>query len=192
MADYDNIKPVKNDALDYKLKEISRTFSVKDGISYVYPLWKELLDRWFSNKKREVYIVSPFLDPERLRDVCQLMLKNQADNLALFYVRNKCHWKKCLPFVEDAVLNAPFGKVNAKFIKASVFAKIKTPQTHFHAKFIASVTGDTAEVLITTANFHCCHFENDRCDTVFYQKMSKQNFMDNMLAPIERGGFKTP
>lgn len=46
--------------------------SLREGNHHVYPLWKQLLNRWLSDEHCKVYICSRHIDAERYVDVATL------------------------------------------------------------------------------------------------------------------------
>jgi len=183
-----------SDELD-KLEELSLC-TVKEG-NAIYPLWKDLLRHWFSRKNCEVYIVTPFMDPERLQDICSLMIEHSATaKLKLLFVRDQCHREfkieKSIEWVKRKAIGKFSKPEDKKFIEEEkVFPNIKIlkesiPKDYFHAKFIGSVIGEKAEVLVTSANFQGAHFNIPNLETVFYQDMTKQEFLDGMLKPFKK------
>ena len=46
--------------------------SLKEGNHFVYPLWKQLLNRWLGDEKCKVYICSRHIDSERYADIATL------------------------------------------------------------------------------------------------------------------------
>lgn len=161
-----------------------RTSCVRDGSTYIYPLWKSLLHHWFSDPERKVFLVSPFLDTPRLVDLCQTILDHRIEaNLEAFYVRQASDRTRTIFEVKRDALKK-FDAKDQMFLEYKVFSSIIYPMKTFHGKFIACVKGKEAEVLVTSANFHGDHFEHSNMETVFYQTMTENEFIRGFLSPI--------
>ncbi|XP_053389572.1 uncharacterized protein LOC128552554 [Mercenaria mercenaria] len=161
---------------------------VHKGKQYIYPLWKTLLNKWFSYKNSKVYIVTPFLDEQRMQDVCRIILLNEADEqLTNFYVREKCNFSKSISELQETVsgeieLDDKRQKTQKRLKK--IFERIIDPGKTFHAKFMCCVRGSKADVFITSANFHGSHFDCNNLDTVQYITMTKKIFEERFLQPL--------
>ncbi len=51
--------------------------AIKHGPSYIYRLWKGLLDQWISTAGT-VYVVSPLFDAKRVADILLLLVKHKV------------------------------------------------------------------------------------------------------------------
>ncbi|KAJ8308585.1 hypothetical protein KUTeg_013459 [Tegillarca granosa] len=95
-----NVEMLSDSALQHQLTKL-QTGAVKDGPTYIYKIWKSLLNKWFSDGKYHVYIASPFLDSDRLDDICKLVLKNKLTaSLDALYVRRQCDIDKDISAVK--------------------------------------------------------------------------------------------
>lgn len=170
--------------LDSQLEKL-RQGSVEDGPTVVYPLWKALLDRWFSNHGNKVYLATPFLDTERLSDICQLVLKNKfTANLEALYVRQNCDHKLRISDLKRNAQNQLEPK-DQLFIEYKVYNRIIYPLKRFHAKFLACVNKGKAHVLVTSANFHADHFHFPNLESVVYLTMPEAEFIHRFLRTIQ-------
>ncbi|OWF52978.1 uncharacterized protein LOC110447012 [Mizuhopecten yessoensis] len=180
-----------------------------NGRTDIYPVWQSLLQRWFSESSTEVYIVTPFMDLERLYEICFFMLENQsAANLRAIYVREisnvrvpKKNPPKFIPYWKfgpgykpddpeayGALIRAfldAFSPKYRSYVKEHVISKLTNPKSTFHGKFAAGVKANSAQVLITSANFQGHHFDHNNYETVCYSTMTKLDFEDRFLNNIQ-------
>ncbi|XP_053378442.1 uncharacterized protein LOC123545031 [Mercenaria mercenaria] len=170
--------------LEEKLLDVNKA-GIHDSKNYIYPLWKTLLNKWFSYKNSKVYIVTPFLDEQRMQDVCRIILHNEADEqLTNFYVREKCNNGKSISELQETVLGKiELDDIHQKRLK-NIFEKITDPGKWFHAKFMCCVQDITADLFITSANFQGSHFDHNNLETVQYVTMTKQIFEERFLEPL--------
>lgn len=45
------------------------SLALRDGASYVYPMWRQLLNKWFSTDGCKVYVCSKHVDVSRFKDL---------------------------------------------------------------------------------------------------------------------------
>ncbi|OWF34479.1 hypothetical protein KP79_PYT03474 [Mizuhopecten yessoensis] len=156
---------------------------VLDGPTVVYTLWKDLLDFWFSNQDNKVYLVTPFLDEDRLLEIFKSVLEHKSTAyLEAFYVRKKC----CDGITKEVLFKKAEEKLTSKekdLIKEKGIKLTETPK-RFHAKFMACVNNGDAEVLVTSANFQASHFEWNNLETVIFLTMTETEFKDRYLNAI--------
>lgn len=164
--------------------------AIKPGNTYIYPLWKSLLSRWLSNPDYEVYLATPFLDTEKMTDICKIVSQNKKSaNIGAFYVRDKCN-----TFTGDDIQHI-IAKAKTRItdelkedcstiIEEKISNKIVNPDRFFHAKFIACTHGEEAEVLVTSANFTVHHFNKENYESVLYYKMKKEEFQERFIDPL--------
>ncbi|KAK3093344.1 hypothetical protein FSP39_014291 [Pinctada imbricata] len=175
---------------DYSMSEQLQTLRnacVKDGGTYIYQLWKNLLNSWLSDSKNKVFIVTPFLDSGKLKDICNIVLSKQhSANINRFYVRQKCDDPLFLMDI-IRISTAKFTVAEKMVIKKEIINKMVCDFTsRFHCKFIACVKEDnSAEVLVTSANFTRQHFNCSNAESVFYQDMTVEQFRSRFLQPLE-------
>lgn len=155
----------------------------------IYLLWKKLLERWLSNSASEVYLASPFIDFKRLNHICKIVIENPTANIKAFYVRDDDNPHDIAKQVKKN-LRGREGVINEK-----VFEKLRiantTKKQYFHAKFIGCTDKTDAWVLLTSANFKYSNFDYDNPDWVVYHKMTKAEFHERVIDPIELA-YKTP
>lgn len=149
----------------------------------IYFLWKKLLERWLSNSASEVYLASPFIDCQRLLDICSIVIKSPKANIKAFYVRDDDKPDNIITQIEKM----PRGdkKVIDKYVFKTLRIAEKAKKQFFHAKFIGCTNGSDAWALLTSANFKHGHFEKDQLDWVVYHKMTKAEFHERVIDPIE-------
>jgi len=154
---------------------------VEDGPTFIYPLWQDCLDQWFSDPNTKVYMATPFLDTDRMIDICQLVLKHKLTaNLEALFVRQCCDHKLQISDVRR-IAQKIFPVRDQLFVEYKVYSSIVYPLKKFHAKFIAGVKNGTAEVLVTSASFHADHFVHPNFETVSYLTMPEEEFSHRFL-----------
>ncbi|XP_069136297.1 uncharacterized protein [Argopecten irradians] len=212
------VKSKKRETQDNASSEETRVIKTPEEISIgrfvngrtdIYPVWQSLLQRWFSESSTEVYIVTPFMDIERLLEICFFALDNQSTaNLNAIYVREIANVKvpkknppKFIPYWKfgpgykpddpeayasliKAVTDA-FSPKYRSYVRDHVMSKITNPKSTFHGKFAAGVRSKTAQVLITSANFQGHHFDHNNYETVCYSSMTKPEFEERFLNNIQ-------
>ncbi|OWF42190.1 uncharacterized protein LOC110461445 [Mizuhopecten yessoensis] len=175
---------LEEEDLDSQLEKL-RQGCVLDGPTVVYPLWKSLLDCWFSNQTNKVYLATPFLDTVRLSDVCHLVLKHKLTaNLEAFYVRQNCDHKLQISDVKRNTQNRLEPK-DQVFIEYKVYNRIVYPLKKFHTKFLACVSKGQAQVVVTSANFHADHFHFPNLESVQFLTMTEAEFIHRYLRTIQ-------
>lgn len=154
----------------------------QNGKTFIYKLWKSLLNRWLSTPDCEVFLGTPFLDDIRMTDICRMVIKHRnTANIKAFYVRKQCYFDKS---IIEVIEGAKFQ--DEEIIKIKVHKSLKIdPSKCFHGKFIGCTykTG-AAEVLVTSANFTRQHFSFDNLETVGYNKITTAEF-ENVIKPFE-------
>ncbi|KAK3583324.1 hypothetical protein CHS0354_038934 [Potamilus streckersoni] len=170
--------------VESQLKKL-QTPCVKDGSTYIYKLWKSLLNYWFKDTNRKVYLVSPFLDADRLVDVCHLIIQNRLTaNLDIFYVNQQCNREQRIFEVKQKALKS-FDAKDQMFVEYKIYSSIVYPMQKFHCKFIAAIKDEQAEILVTSASFHGDHFTCSNMDTLHFSTMSESEFIEKFLCPIQ-------
>lgn len=158
------------------------TPAVKNGKDFIYNLWKSLLNRWLSRPGCAVFLATPFLDVERLDDICKLVIKHQGSaDIKAFYVRERCYFDST---ITDLVDKSKF-RAN-ETIKSKVFNSLKIdPGKNFHCKFICcTYAKGNARVLVTSANFTGHHFDHDNMETVGYHK-TEADAIQRLIKPLD-------
>ncbi|KAL3874356.1 hypothetical protein ACJMK2_037384 [Sinanodonta woodiana] len=167
-----------------QLKKL-QTPCVKDGSTYIYKLWKSLLNYWFKDTKIKVYLVSPFLDAERLVDLCKLIIQNRLTaNLDVFYVNQQCSKEQRIFEVKQKALKS-FDAKEQMFVEYKIYSSIVYPLQKFDCKFIASVKDEQADILVTSASFHGDHFTCSNMNTIHFFTMTEAEFIRKFLCPIQ-------
>lgn len=164
--------------------------AIKPSYPYIYELWISLLYRWLSRPGSKVYLASPFLDPKRLTDICKIVIqRSETANIEAFYVRDECfkEWGKQYKFsyVENCAtsnIKTEFKKDFSRTLKEKIFSKVVYPDLkgtrYFHSKFIACTYDNSAEVLVTSANFTGQHFQCNNHDSVVYCTITEREFLE--------------
>ena len=159
---------------------------VRDGFTYIYQLWKSLLNVWFGEEGTRVYLASPFIDTERLADVVEMLVDHKPNtNLEAFYTRTNADdmgKKKTAEMKREVLLK--FDEKLGPFIEFHVYRNIMYPMRRFHAKFLAGVKEGVAKILVTSANFHGNHFAVENYETVVYMQMPEEEFLEKYIKPI--------
>ncbi|CAG2209035.1 unnamed protein product [Mytilus edulis] len=165
------------------------TGCVQHGPEYIYILWKSLLEQWFKDADNRVYIVTPQLDVDRLKDVVQLVLDQRLTaNLEALYVHQKCDLIQNIGDVK-ATVQKQYPSKDQVFIEYKIYSNIIYPLAEFQCKFIACIKKGKVTVLQTSANFHADHFVKESVDTVSFHRMSKDEFHQRFLKPILASQF---
>ena len=174
----------------------------------IFEIWKKTLLFWLSFRRHVVFLVTPFLDEDILKEFLDIVkTKRETAKLGWFFVREECHetlviengkkTKKIVHFKEIWENSTRhYDKEDKKFFDEKVFPlfiAIKKETNYFHGKLIGCVNRktDKAEVLQTSANFNEIHFriwKNGKCnhDSLGYHRMSKKKFKKNLLRPMEK------
>ena len=159
---------------------------LKNGFTYVYQLWKSLLNHWFGQEGTRVYMASPFLDTERLTDIVEIFLRHKPrTNLEVFYTQAKSNekGKKSTAEMKKEVSNI-FNPKLGPFIEYHVYRHIMYPRIKFNANFLAGVRDGIARVLVTSASFDGNHFAAENFETVMYIQLSEVEFREKYIKPI--------
>lgn len=161
---------------------------IRPGKAYIYPLWKFLLSQWLSSDDHEVYLATPFLDTERLTDICNIVIENpDTANIGAFFVRREClkYENQNITDIINAV-KEDFAEDTYSILEEKIFGKIFVQITYkyFHAKFIACTHNETAKVLVTSANFTGGHFNIQNYESVVYHEMTKAEFTERFIEPM--------
>lgn len=79
----------------------------------------------------------------------------------------------------------------SKIISEKIAKKLKVVHpnfdndTYFHAKFIGCTCEYSAEVLVTSANFSDNHFDIENEESVVYFTMTKEQFVERFVNPLQ-------
>lgn len=163
---------------------------IKPGKTYIYRLWIFLLSKWLSGSGRTVYLATPFLDVKRMSDICDIVSKNpNTANIGAFFVRRESSKfdkeKNITEIIEAVTRNIPENKYF--ILENKIFKKIslQMPNRYFHAKFIGCTHNETAENLVTSANFTSLHFDTQNYESVVYHEMTNAEFIERFIVPLE-------
>ena len=164
---------------------------VRNATTYIYPLWKTLLHKWFSDPHCKVIIATPFIDTTRLVDICNIVLEHRITaNLDAIYVQRHCDQNQMIYDIKQKALDK-FDAKEQMYLEYKIYSNIIYPSRRFGAKFIACTNGDETEVLVTSADFHGDHFDLNSMDTVLYQKMTDVEFVAKFLGQINASVLKS-
>ena len=173
------------------LEHLPPSGAVKHGPTYVYRLWKGLLDQWISGEGK-IYVISPLLDSKRLADIILMLAKNKLSNSRVtMYTTMRCDGEFKYPkvfkgardmvkelktstkkrLIVDERMNMALDRLDSKF-------------GSFHTKLIASCTPQYTEVLLTSASFHSMHFHYDHTDMVLFMRIHTEDFTKDYLEPL--------
>lgn len=73
------------------LNSLPASGAFKQGPSYVYRLWRGLLDAWIAAAGADVYVVTPLLDAKRLSDVLLMLVKHKLSGTRVHLMcLNRC------------------------------------------------------------------------------------------------------
>ena len=179
---------------------------VADGPN-IFEICVQTLLFWLSSPHNEVFLVTPFLDEDILKEFLDIVKKKNATaKIGKIFIREVCaeEWvhsekkKRKVNFNEiEEKIKKEYRKIDEDLLNVFTekvlpnIIKIKGETNYFHAKFIACVNKRKAEVLLTSANFSKTHFsvwEDGRYnhESLGYHRMSKKKFIDNLLLPIEQ------
>lgn len=169
--------------------------AIKKGKTDIYPAWKSLLSQWLSNAECKVYLASPFLDMQRMIDICLTVIsgkdKDHTGSIETFFLRKKCFNDETYNEIGEKAINEikeTTKKDYSTFIKTNVMDKIASPKpsTNFHAKFIGCINNKekTARVLVTSANFTYSNLGFDNLESVVCHEMTVNDFKDRFINPL--------
>ena len=173
------------------LDRLPGTGAFKHGPSYIYRLWRGLLDHWVS-QGGDVYVVTPQLDSRRLADILLVLVKHKLSRSRLhLYTMTKCDidkpYTKVLKEARDIIkdLKAPNKKrlvVDERLKHAEQRLDVRFGR--LYCKLIAVCHEERAEVLSTSASFHKWHFDLECGDTVVHFDLRPKDLINNYLAPL--------
>ncbi|ELT88818.1 hypothetical protein CAPTEDRAFT_225167 [Capitella teleta] len=157
--------------------------SLKDGFSYVYPLWRSLLKRWLQEEHARVTIATPHIDVDRLSDVGRLLLLSESakENLDCVYANINTTQKR------REVLQG-FPDLVKPHLEHFLFNRIVYPVKKIKCGFISCVDckKSVARVLLTSACFSAESFGCHGNESVVYMEMSETEFDERFIQPNER------
>ena len=173
------------------LEHLPPSGAFKHGPTYIYRLWRGLLDDWLG-RGGDVYIVSPLFDSRRLADILLLLVKHRlAGSRVHLFTLARCDPELKFPKIykeaKDMVktIKAP----NKNRLIAEERLKLATQRLdakfgRFHCKFIGFCSGDDAELLLTSASFHKFHLQAEGGDTVLHTKLPAKELINSYISPL--------
>ena len=197
-----NLSIISSTSQKGHLNEMKKLPVIADG-PRIFEIWKKTLIYWLSNDKNKVYLATPFLDKDILKEFLDIFLKGKA-SIGNFFVREECceiydektKVKSRLKFQEIwKEIIKTFSDEDKKILIEKVWPnmQVKKGINYFHAKFIGCVNTTTgvAEVLLTSANFNTTHFRpytngGKNHDSIGFHRMLKAEFEEKILNPISQ------
>ena len=153
-----------------------------DGAT-LYAVWSSLLDRWFSDSKTKVFIVTPAIDSQSLERLCYIVLNHRLTaTLEMLATPLQSSCGQLADIRREVMLKLP--PKDQVFAEYKVYNAMVFPRAAFQAKFIAGLCGDTVEVLLTSADAETKHFQEEHSSMVMFQTLSAAEFDSRFLAPI--------
>lgn len=164
----------------------------KHGPTYIYRLWRTLLDQWIGVVGADVYVITPLLDARRLADILLMLVKHKFSRSRVhIYTLHRCDgehkfsrvYREARDLLQE--LKAPnknrlLSDERVKFAAQRLQVKFG----RFHCKMIALRVDASAEMLTTSASFHRWHFELESGDTVLHVRMAADELVSNYIAPL--------
>jgi len=173
------------------LEHIPTSGAVRHSPTFVYRLWKGLVDQWLSGEGR-LYLISPLLDAKRLADIILLIAKHKRTRSRVqLYTNMRCDGELKYPkvFKQAKDLVKDLKNPNKKRLIVEdrlqlALERLDPKFGSFHCKLIASCTPQFTEVLVTSASFHAMHFHYEHTDMVLFMRLHTDEFTKNYLAPL--------
>lgn len=175
--------------------ESYRLPAIVGGHTEVYETWKKTLSFWLSSGNNEVYMASPFLEQDYLKNILDIVCKRKTTaKIGKIFVRENCDKeskKKFHVMLEESITT--YNAEEQKFLREEVLLKapMTTGPNYFHAKFIGCINteNEKAEVLLTSANFTSNHFSRYRkggqnYESISYHDMSAEDFKTRFIDPL--------
>ncbi len=173
------------------LEDLPPSGAVRHGPTYVYRLWKGLLDQWLSSDAL-VYIITPLLDAKRLADILLLLAKHKLSRSRVqLFTTMRCDGELKFPkvFKHARELVKELRGPNKKRLIVDerlnmAMERLETKFGGFHCKIIACCRPQYTEMVLTSASFHSMHFHYDHSDTVLFMRMPSEDFFNNYMYPL--------
>lgn len=173
------------------LEHLPASGAFKHGPTYIYRLWRGLLDDWVG-RGGDVYIVSPLFDARRLADILLILVKHRLTGSRVhLFTMERCDPDFKFPkmFREAKDLVKAIKGRNKNRLVAEERLKLATQRLdakfgRFHCKLISYCGGDDAEVLLTSASFHKFHFQAESGDTVLHAKLTPKELINSYISPL--------
>ncbi|ELU15962.1 hypothetical protein CAPTEDRAFT_193615 [Capitella teleta] len=175
----------------YLLRRLPPSGALKHGPTYIYRLWRGLLDHWVESGD-DVYIVTPHLDAKRLADAILILAKHRLamSRLHVFTVSHCDGENKYNKVLKDAKeMTRDLKGPNKKRLLSEerlnfTLNRLEAKFGRFRCKLIAVCRENHAEVMMTSASFHHWCFENEGTDSVAFFKLSAKELIQQYLAPL--------
>ncbi len=156
----------------------------------MYKAWRSLLRRWFETDATQIYVATPRLDAQRLRDVVDCFIGGKLrDNLAGIFLQHRRDGGKTVGEMKKSVVDSHKDNTGLQIaIEHYIYRKIfQLKEGEIEARFIAGVSEVTgmAEVLVTCADFTGSSFRAGNAVSAQFLTMAAVTFERNYLAAIE-------
>jgi hypothetical protein len=175
------------------LDHLPPTGALKHGPTYIYRLWRGLLDQW-AGRGGDLYVITPLIDAKRVADLLLTLVKHRSSRTrAQVFTMPNCDgdikWAKVVKDAKEILreLKSP----NKKRLVADerihlAEERLSARFGRFHCKMVATCNLETglAEILLSSASFHKYHFDLESGDTAVYFKLSAESLVNNYLAPL--------
>jgi len=173
------------------LEHIPTSGAIRNGPTFVYRLWKGLLDQWISSEGR-VYLITPLMDAKRLADVILMVAKHKRSKSRVqLYTNIRCDGELKYPKVYKQAKQMVMELKNSNKKRLIVDDRLKLALERldvkfgsFHVKLLAWCSPQYTEVLLTSASAHAMHFHHEHADQVLFMRMHSDEFTKNYLAPL--------
>ena len=166
----------------------------KHGPTYVYRLWRGLLDQWIG-QGGDIYVASPLLDARRLADIILLLIKHRLSGSRVHVltmarcdpdVKYSKVYKEAKQMIKD--IRLPGTKCKKRLITDERLTvacqRLDARFGRFHCKLIAHCNSDVGELMVTSASFHKFHFHYESGDLVIFFRMHVADLMTNYISPL--------
>jgi len=131
------------------------------------------LRKWV-DEKCSIVVTTPFLDQDGLTFLVNCI--PEKTNIQI-YVRKVCLWDSN---IEHVIKEA---KLSNCWIIKHIFAIRSSPS--FHAKFLAGVSTDKVEFILTSCNITKDHLESEQLESLERKDLSLEEFNDFWLKPLQ-------
>jgi hypothetical protein len=153
---------------------------LRDGFSYVYPLWRSLLARWLQEEGAKVFVAAPSFDPARLADVTKLLLMaHPKSNLQWVYASAGTTPLK-------ASILCEFALSAHAYVEHFLFNRILYPVKRMQCTFFACVHQSQATVVVTSAHLNKQGIGRHGNQSVTLLEMSEEEFHLRFIQPNEQ------
>ena len=177
---------LSEEELSEKLSDLS-TGGLHDGYTCVYKTWKSLLRKWFQTENTDIYIVTPCIDEQRLKDIVDCFVNGHfRGTLRAFYVPRYCDGANSVSDLKRSVVESYKETKLHAVIEHYIYRNILLPvNKEFQGKFIAGVRNGMAEVLIISAGFNGINFRHKTLQTAQFITMPESTFKEKYLSVVE-------